>query len=73
MTNQQKYTLVQDNDCHWYIIPVEKNKEWDEWLEIDSDDERGWTPPFFSVSIDGPSHVVFEKPACSQDGSPLIS
>ncbi len=71
MTNQQKYALAQDNDCHWYIIPFEKQKEWYEWVEIDSDDERSWTPPDFSVCIDSPNSIMFENPACSRDGTPL--
>lgn len=42
-----------DNDGHRYQIPRNKNKEWNEWLEIPSDDERSWDAPEFSERIDG--------------------
>jgi glycosyltransferase involved in cell wall biosynthesis len=34
----------------------------DEWLEIDEDDERSWTPPEFAKEIDGWHKLTFENP-----------
>jgi hypothetical protein len=57
-----EYILVQDSDCHWYVIPNNKNDDWCEWCEIDSDDERAWTPPEYAEEIGGcPSLVKFKE------------
>ena len=56
-----KYKLTQDNDCHWYIIPTDKQEEWDEWLEIDSDDEKSWNVPTFASGIDSPEEIEFDE------------
>jgi hypothetical protein len=29
---ESKYCLVQDDDCHWYVIPVDRQKEFSDWL-----------------------------------------
>lgn len=57
-----KYKLTQDNDSHWYKIPVDKQKEFDDWLNIDSDNEESWTPPDFAAEIDSPESFIFEEP-----------
>ena len=57
-----KYTLTTDNDGHWYVIPVDKHKEWNTWLNIDPDDERSWDAPDFAKSVGGaPSLVTFDS------------
>jgi len=54
------FYLTTDNDSHWYVVPVAKRDEWDAWCEIDSDDERAWTPPAFAREVGGsPSSVEF--------------
>lgn len=54
--------LVQDNDCHWYVIPVDRFDDWGEWCEIDSEDERAWTPPEYATEVGGaPSLVHFSS------------
>ncbi len=58
----KRYILSQDNDCHWYVIPVLKLSAWDAWLNIPSDDERSWVPPDFADPVGGsPSLVTFEN------------
>lgn len=58
-----RYYLDTDNDSHWYLIPVQHREEWNEWLEIDSDDERAWTPPAFAEALGGsPTGITFENP-----------
>jgi hypothetical protein len=34
------YRFVQDDSCHWYIIPLAKEKEWWEWRGIPEDDPQ---------------------------------
>ncbi len=54
--------LTTDNDSHWYVVPVAKRAEWEEWLEIDPDDERAWEPPVFARPVNGgPSLVEFSS------------
>ena len=56
----QRYFLAQDNDSHWYVVPVERQAEWDAWCAIDPDDEAAWTTPVFAQQIGGsPSLVTF--------------
>lgn len=59
MTNRKKYSLTRDNDCHWYLIPVENQDDWEAWLDIDSDDEASWNVPDFAEAVDGPHSVEF--------------
>lgn len=57
-----KNILIQDNDCHWYIIPVDKKVEWFNWCELDEDDEKSWEAPEFAKEVWGcPSLVEFEN------------
>lgn len=54
------FVLTRDNDSHWYVIPADKQSEWDDWCSIPSDDERSWTPPAFAKATGGsPSLVRF--------------
>jgi hypothetical protein len=55
---EKRYRLAQDNDSHWYVIPVDRAEEWEQWCEIDSDDERAWTPPEFAWQVGGSYSLV---------------
>jgi hypothetical protein len=59
MTNRQKYFLVQDNSCHWYVIPEDKKDEWDTFCDLPEDDEASWEVPEFARDVDGPHSVAF--------------
>jgi hypothetical protein len=62
-----RYFLSRDSDCHWYVIPVARQQEWEEWCAIDPDDERAWTPPAFARVVGGsPSTVTFCAPEFAQ-------
>lgn len=51
------FCLVQDDDCHWYVIPTSKKKDWEAWLE-----ESGWTRPHWADAVGGsPSLVEFTE------------
>ena len=45
-----RYFLDPSNNCHWFVIPCANKKEWNEWLSLPDDDERGWTAPTFARS-----------------------
>lgn len=60
--SESRYMLAQDNDCHWYLIPASIWPEWQEWLDIPSDDERAWAPPKGAQMIDGYQSITFTNP-----------
>jgi hypothetical protein len=57
-----KWTEVQDDSCHHYVIPFDKLSNWHEWLEEiqDMDYSGDWDPPEYAHRIDG-GCLVFEK------------
>ena len=46
-----KYTLIQDNDWHWYVIPSNCQNDWSEWCEIPEDEEESWESPEFAREV----------------------
>ena len=67
----EKYCLRSDGDGHNYIVPVSRLKEWDEWSEIPSEDERAWDVPNYAHSLGGwPGQIHFENPTI--DGKPIF-
>lgn len=59
----ERYMMAQDNDCHWYVIPVARQQEWYDWCDIPTDDERSWEPPEFAQRTYGSySLVTFADP-----------
>lgn len=48
------YRMVQDQACHWYIIPIDKDREFDDWSMLDSDEV-----PDYALEIDGPHRIAF--------------
>lgn len=53
--------LSQDNSCHWYLVPAGMREAWNEWCNLDEDDERAWDAPPYAVRLPGsPSQVEFE-------------
>jgi hypothetical protein len=55
---------VQDDDCHWYIIPAEKRKEFSAWIGS-SEYEMG-RPPEWAKMVDGIGNMTFENPKFDQ-------
>ena len=59
----KRFMMKQDNDCHWYLVPVEHCKLFDEMMEIDWGE---WTPAgeqlIESMRIDGPELLTFTDP-----------
>lgn len=59
----KRYFLGRDNDCHWYLVDAAKRGAWNDWLNLEADDERSWEAPSFAQRLNG-SHerVTFERP-----------
>ena len=53
-----KYILIQDNNSHWYVIPKDKEDEWNQWCELDTDDEASWEAPEFADEVWGCTSLV---------------
>jgi hypothetical protein len=63
MPKEKRYFLSQDGSSHWYIIPLNKMQEWDEWVNIDEDDPEGWKVPDYAQVVGGsPCLVTFTDP-----------
>lgn len=62
MSKTARYKLIQDNDCHWYLITVEQEKLFNELL---SDWEKFEDADF--KRVDGPHAVSFVDPKESDD------
>lgn len=61
------YQIVGDDDGHWYVIPVDRRKEFEDWLdaiyqhELDDEGNRNWDRPDWARLIDGPQSLRFDS------------
>lgn len=56
-----KVFLDQDNDCHWYIIPVRMRDEWEAWKELEWDHpDADQVPVGVEMTSGGIDHIEFE-------------
>lgn len=62
----ERYFMAQDQSCHWYVIPIERAHDWEEWVSIPEDDERAWDAPDFAKAVGG-------SPACVTFSNPIVS
>lgn len=63
-----RFFLGQDNDSHWYIIPEQRRSEWEDWRNIDEEDERSWNEPPFAIRLGRHvSQLTFEDPYYTKD------
>jgi len=42
--SKERFRLVQDDDCHWYVIPANRLEEWNEFL-MDAGDVPDFADP----------------------------
>ncbi len=54
------YFLDQDQSCHWYIIPMDKRKEWEDWNNLGKTSPESEILPKFCKPITHPRNVCFE-------------
>lgn len=59
-----RYRVVMDNDGHHYLIPADKDEEWDEFLDLEG--EAAWDVPEWARDIDFPA-LTFTDPRLDTD------
>lgn len=57
----KRYFMDVDNNGHHYIIEADKREEWNDWLNLDEEDETSWNAPSFCIAVDSPCWVEFEN------------
>lgn len=69
MTNRQKYCIIQDDSCHYYLAPFERKEEAqgvldsiEEYWNIGDYDKECPQMPDWIVIIDGWHKLTFENP-----------
>lgn len=61
-----RYFLDQDQDSHWFAIPVSRRPDWDRWKALDQDDPKGWADPVYATALPGhPNRMTFCIPKFS--------
>ena len=61
-TIKKQYVLVQDTTNYWYVIPVNKKIEWDEFCALQEPSPLAWHPPKWAIKVGGsPSSVIFSE------------
>lgn len=55
-----KYTIVSDDDGHYYVIPVDKKSEWNEFMNS-VDYDNGETPEYADTIPGCLSLLTFEN------------
>lgn len=57
---EKRFVMVQDGDCHWYVIPADRQADWSRWEDLDEDDPASWEAPDWAERVGGaPSLVEF--------------
>lgn len=55
-----KYFLDNDDDGHWYLVPVEEREAFEEWLDSDVDEHHIFTAKAYEYMIGGhPNKIEF--------------
>lgn len=52
------YYLDEDNDGHWYVVPVELSEVWQKWLSLPDDNPESWEPPDGCEQVGGSPTLV---------------
>lgn len=70
MNTPTRFSLIQDDDCRWYLVPAEKREEARKYFDAvaafwNDDDAEGDEPamPKYIQHIDGPHRLTFENPS----------
>ena len=58
------FRLIQDQDCHWYLIPSDKVEEFYWWIDAitygEDTDLLSTLPDFDSMRINGPHQILIK-------------
>jgi hypothetical protein len=71
MTNRKTFILIQDDSCHWYLIPSGKQEDFEKYIDsvvnYDYDSEDAYPEqPEWVVEVDGPHSVLIENYSLKQ-------
>ena len=54
-----EWRILQDDDCHWYMVPAELALTFYQWVEDQcSEEPEDDTPPRGCICIDGPHNLI---------------
>jgi hypothetical protein len=53
------YILVQDDSCHWYVIPSDREDDWNKFIE--KEDDLGEIPDYAQSVGGSPSLIKFAE------------
>ena len=53
-----EYILIQDDDCHWYVIPADREKDFSKWCDSISNDADTWDTPKYAKEVGGSYTLV---------------
>ena len=57
---EKEYILIQDRDCHWYVVPEQMELDFNAWADREEDDDED--VPSYAERVNGsPSLVKFTK------------
>ena len=55
---KERYFLSQDQSSHWYVVPVLKQEEWEEWNNLSENDPKSWDAPEWAIRVGGSYTLV---------------
>lgn len=58
-SNYEDLRLIQDNDGHWYVIPVSREEDFANWV-LAQERCKPWTRKWEPERVDGPHAVTFQ-------------
>lgn len=56
-----RYRMIQDEECHWYVIRVGQVEEFNQWQDAMADCEKWDGFDFNDVRVNGPHTVTFRE------------
>lgn len=59
MKNKNHYRLIQDDDCHWYVIRLSEVDAFRKWLDAGPYWEGYEGPRFDDQRVNGPASISF--------------
>jgi hypothetical protein len=55
------FFLTTDDSGHWYVVPLDKTKEWQDWVDMDGNIPESWDAPTWAYEVGGcPSKIIFK-------------
>lgn len=58
----ETFFFGRDNSGHWYLVPTKIRDQWNQWTDLDEDNEASWVVPEGATRVDGPHRIIFSNP-----------